>query len=219
VPAFDNRDQYAAPSAAPVLVIAGAPGAGKSTVADLLLHRLREDGRPVPALLDKDTVYGDFVSALLESAGRSPGEREGPWYDVHIKRFEYGGLTATAREIATRGCPVLLSGPFTQQIRNPGSWAEWVVELGGPVTLIYVRTDAATLAGRLAARDSHRDGGKRADFGAFIERMQPDVSPPVPHLEIDNRRDAALPLSSQIDRLLLSSDFPITQPNSRGSAT
>jgi hypothetical protein len=55
------------------------------------------------------------------------------------------------------------------------------------VRLVWVRSDAATLRERLAGRDSPRDGGKRAEFAAFVARMRPDVPPPAPHIEIDNR--------------------------------
>ncbi|HEX4016634.1 MAG TPA: AAA family ATPase [Frankiaceae bacterium] len=195
-----NAQPPAIPAA--IWVVAGAPGSGKSTVAGLLLAVVRDAGRPVPALLDKDTLYGDFVAATLAAAGRAPDEREGEWYDAHVKRYEYAGMTATAREITAGGCPVLLSAPFTQQIRDRQAWDRWKTELGGgPVELVYVRSDAATLATRLAARDSSRDGGKRTEFAAFLERMKPDVSPPVPHREIDNRGGAP-DLRDQVTRLL-----------------
>ena len=177
-----------------VWVVAGAPGAGKSTVAEALLGRLD----PVPALLDKDTLFSGFAAEVLAAHGRSYGEREGAWYDDHVKVHEYGGMTAAAAQIRAAGCPVMLVAPFTGQIRHADRWHAWAAELGGaPLRLVWVASDATTLRARIGGRGRFRDTGKLDEFDDFVARVRPDEPPPVDHCAVDNRLTAA-PLSGQV---------------------
>jgi AAA domain len=183
-----------------VWVIGGAPGSGKTTVADLLLQHLI----PTPALLDKDTMYNPFDEAILTLAHRPVGEREGSWYDEHIKQYAYVGLCATTREIRSKGCPVLLSGPFTSYIHDVNAWNALITLLGGgTVHLYWIQTDAESLHHRLQSRGLPRDAEKLAHFEDFVSYMQLNTPPPVPHTVIDNRLSSNETLEAQIAKLNL----------------
>lgn len=185
-------------SQADVWVVAGPPGAGKTTVAGILLELLD----PVPALLDKDTMYNPIEDAVLREAGHPISEREGDWYDMHLKPFVHDGIEATTREVRSYGCPVIVSLPFTKQIHSEGGWAGLVDKLGGgTVRLVWVHSDADTLRQRLETRGLERDGNKLQHFDDFVSYMQPESRPPVPHLAVDNRIGAP-DLHEQIQQLL-----------------
>lgn len=191
-----------------VWVVTGPPGGGKSTLADVLAGLVT----PPPAVLDKDTLFAGFVAEVLAAHGRDHGEREGAWYDRHVKVHEYGGMAATAAQVRANGCPVVLVAPYTTQIRQEQAWAALVDAVGGePVRLLWVRSDADTLRARILGRGRSRDAGKLAAFEEFVARVAPDVPPSVPHTQIDCR-DGAEPLAVQVARAVAAATTGVGRP-------
>jgi len=70
------------------------------------------------------------------------------------------------------------------------------------VHLVWIRSDAATLRQRLAARGYARDAPKLERFAAYTASIRLGTAPAAPHTVIDNRLTAAAPLADQIAGLV-----------------
>lgn len=176
-------------------IIAGPPGAGKSTVHRELLRATSETF----ALLDKDTIYCDVDESVLTERGGTLADMEGAWYDAVLREAEYKGLFRTAKEIRSYGTNVAISAPMTKHARNTELWAAAIAACGGgEVTLWWVRADKEILRHRLTSRALLRNQTTLARFDAYIDRVQPDVLPAVPHICIDNRGEGFKGVRAQI---------------------
>lgn len=178
-------------------MVAGAPGAGKSYVAERLIPLLD----PAPALIDKDTLFNPLIDSVLREAGRPLGERESPWFDRVVKPHTYRAMLDVVREVRQGGCDVIVTAPFTEVLYEPGAWEQLCAHIGeGQASLLWVRSDAETLRDRLTKRGLARDGDKLTDFDSYAIRMHVADRPVAPHMEIDNRYNTTSDMAQAIRR-------------------
>jgi predicted kinase len=160
-----------------VIVVAGAAGSGKSTVAAVVARLLPA------ALLDIDVAFGPVVPLL---AGHS---------HARARQAIYEALVETAAHAAGAGASVVIAAPFTRERRDPRAWdrlCDRCAAAGAEAVLVWLRTPEATLIERLAARGAGRDAAKLANPSEWLGEATPEVPPNAPHIELDGTRPAEL---------------------------
>ncbi len=153
-----------------VVIVAGAPGVGKSTVASGVAHAL--GATPI----DIDAVFEPIVP-LLDS--RPP--------EVVREAF-YASLAAIAGAALASGSHVVVSAPFTRERRDPAAWEELERSLscrGAMVVLVWLHAPPESVLERLAERGASRDSAKLADPASWLREAEPGAPPAVPHVAVD----------------------------------
>jgi predicted kinase len=165
--------------APPAVLLTGWPAAGKSTVGRALARRLRA------ALVDQDTATAPLVAVVADLVGVADLDDQrlaGP-----TRRARYETVTALAEDNLRVGIPVVLVAPFTDERRDPDTWAildRRLRDAGGRPLLVWLRLRPATAIERLRARGAARDLAKVADPVAFLAGL--DLAEPAgPHVAVD----------------------------------
>lgn len=160
------------------IIVCGSPGSGKTTYAR---HLAAERGA---TLLDIDTATERLVKVGLAESGRSPDDRDSGYFKRTYREPIYQALFDIARENLAFN-DVVIAGPFTKEIRDPGWPASLSTRIGAPVRVHYVQCDAAIRRQRLLARGDARDRAKLEDWDVYIQYYGDEHPPAFEHVLVD----------------------------------
>jgi predicted kinase len=182
-----------------VLFIGGYAGSGKTELGRMIT---RQTGW---AILDKDTTTRPVVEAALERLGTSAHDRESDTYMSIIRPAEYQALLATVVENVQCGASVVATAPFVREFQD-GAWCDLVATtmnaLEADLQTIWVRCDAESMHSYLQRRRASRDKAKLADWDNYVQGVDLQYRPALPHHIVDNSTGTPQSLQDQAVDLL-----------------
>jgi predicted kinase len=153
-----------------VVIVAGPPGAGKSTVAPRIARALGA------AWIDIDATFSPIVPLL------------GPHPREVVRAAIYESLIAAAEAALEAGVHVVVAAPFTRERRDPDAWERLEARLsarGAVAELVWLHAPSELLLERLATRGATRDADKLADPASWLREAEPEAPPLGPHIAVD----------------------------------
>ncbi len=182
-----------------VILIGGYAGSGKTELGRVLA---RETGWP---MLDKDTLTRPVVEAALEVLGCSPHDRESETYLKVIRPREYESLISAMTENVQCGTSAIVTAPFIRELHDT-AWinraAATCQDMNASLFIVWVYCDEATMHTYIRHRGAARDAAKLENWDAYLETIDLEFRPPVPHAVIDNSA-SGVPLQAQAKKLLV----------------
>ena len=162
-----------------LIFFCGHAGTGKTTLAKRAMLALRQRTGESFCLLDKDTLYGDYSSAVMGVLTGDANDRDSPLYLKHLRDPEYAGLLNTARENLALGTNCLVVGPLSREVRAhllaDRDWLQVSSDVQVHAVWVHLQEDEARR--RITARGNPNDAWKLAHWDAYRTRLfMPDAA-------------------------------------------
>ena len=161
-----------------LIFFCGHAGTGKTTLARRTITALMQQAHTCCSgesfcLLDKDTLYGDYSSAVMGVLTGDPNDRDSPPYLQHLRQPEYDGLLATARENLALGVSCFVVGPLSREVRAhqlaDRAWLGVADDVQVRVVWVHLQEDEARR--RITARGNPNDAWKLAHWDEYRTRL------------------------------------------------
>lgn len=167
-----------------VYIVCGSPCAGKTVYGRKLA------AENCAALLDIDVSTERMVKLSLELAGHDSDDRDSAFFKENFREPIYEQLFDMARN-NLQHINVVITGPFTKELKNP-EWCERLTErLGCPVEIHYVSCPPEVRKERMRKRGNQRDAAKLQNWDEYV-RYYDEAPPLCPHVLVENTEDNPL---------------------------
>ena len=161
-----------------LIFFCGHAGTGKTTLARRAIAALMRQAHARCSgesfcLLDKDTLYGQYSSAVMGVLTGDPNDRDSPPYLQHLRQPEYDGLLATARENLALGVSCIVVGPLSREVRahrlTDRAWLGVADDVRVHIVWVHLQEDEARR--RITARGNPNDAWKLAHWDEYHTRL------------------------------------------------
>lgn len=160
--------------------ICGHAGTGKTTLAHQVLQDCLQNPPVQPwCVLDKDTLYGRYSAAVMQTLTGDPHDRDSPIYLEHLREPEYQSLLDVAREQLALGISVIIVAPFSREVRDGRLFdRDWLdLPPASRIDWVWVQVPESVARARITSRNNPRDRYKLAHWDDYRTRLfEPEAS-------------------------------------------